>query len=108
MIGKLISIASVLCFFSIFIGCTEQRSEDTLPAPVEPTPTITQVPPPENEASPSMTPIAVERFDTGVDNWVTFTDAGAISEVSWDPDGRLIWSTDTGANQSAALSNSTG
>jgi arabinogalactan endo-1,4-beta-galactosidase len=49
--------------------------------------------------------LAVERFDEGIEGWGGFADEGAISEVSWDPDGKLVWSIQTGTNQAAALVN---
>jgi arabinogalactan endo-1,4-beta-galactosidase len=72
----------------------------TLATPTEvetvPAPTIQKPPPrPTIEASP-LQPLAVERFDQGLSEWIAFAQDGAASEVSLSPDGGLLWSVELG------------
>ena len=100
---RLISLTIISCFLAILVGCTGREPATAPTSQPEAAPTITPAPAPPLEPATPITTLAVEWFDTGVDGWAGFADKGALSEVVWDPDGKLVWSVRTGAKQAAAL-----
>ena len=81
------------------LACGSVPLPPTVPAPVlEPVPTRTPAP------AASVTPLVVERFDGGVEGWHSVAEEGVLSEVSWDPAGRLLWSVEAAPERAAALS----
>ncbi len=86
-----------------FAGILSFACEPEPLPPTVPAPTLTSAPPPSSESSTLISTLAVERFVSGIEGWIGCSDQGALSEVDWDPKGQLIWSTDSGAEQAAAL-----
>ena len=80
------------------LACGSQPLPPTVPAPVlEPVPTRTPA------AAASITPLVVERFDADVEGWHSVAEEGVLSEVSWDPAGRLLWSVEVAPERAAAV-----
>ncbi len=94
-LGFLVAVLATTTVFTI--SCNQE-------APVtEPAPVIPAVPPVTPEPKELITILTSEQFGFGIDGWLGFADEGASSGVSWDPEGQLVWSIKTGADQSATL-----
>jgi arabinogalactan endo-1,4-beta-galactosidase len=67
------------------------------------TPELPQIQDRAPESSRSYRLLVEERFDTGIEGWQGFAEEGSLSEVSWDPSGRLLWSVKPAQQKTAAL-----
>jgi arabinogalactan endo-1,4-beta-galactosidase len=68
-----------------------------------PVPTLMPVPTRTPAPESPLTPVAIEGFDAGVTGWYGWAQEGTLSEVTWDPDGQLLWSVELAQEEAVAL-----
>jgi arabinogalactan endo-1,4-beta-galactosidase len=82
----------------VALACEEMPTDTPAPAP-----TVALAATRDPTPIGSVTPVATERFDVNVEGWHGWAEEGNLSQVTWDPAGQLIWSTETAIGQAVAL-----
>ncbi len=86
---RVLSVIALL----LSLACGEEAPTATAPAK----PSVPTLPPVATSTSAppaSLTQLAVDSFDAGIEGWHSWGEEGALVEVAWDPTGQLLWSVD--------------